>query len=259
MDKFVVRTKPATSVNSLSNIDSLESETASTSTAKINRVPADLNMEGPSQPTTCTFPKDKNNRSFRPVWYNSFCWLEYSCEGNAAFCYPCRRFLIPNRETKETAFTSTGYRNWKTALGDKRIGLPLHESTTSHIKAMVLWEELKFRLKSGQSVSTLVNDRQLERNRYYVSSVIKVVRFLVSNELALRGGWDKSSHSETGLFTSLSSYTLKTDSKLVEVLKTISANAQYTSWLIQNEVIEAMNEVVAEDISEEIWTADVPW
>ena len=57
----------------------------------------------------------------------------------------------------------------------------------------------------------------------------------------------------------MSSYTLKTDSKLVEVLKTISANAQYTSWLIQNEVIEAMNEVVAEDISEEIWTADVPW
>ena len=29
----------------------------------------------PSQPTLKSFPRDKNDRCFRSIWYSKFCWL----------------------------------------------------------------------------------------------------------------------------------------------------------------------------------------
>jgi hypothetical protein len=50
-------------------------------------------------------------RSFRSQWFKLFDWLEYCSEKNVAFCFPCR--IFGNRETKEIAFSMTGYSNWK--------------------------------------------------------------------------------------------------------------------------------------------------
>ena len=56
----------------------------------------------------------------------------------------------------------------------------------SHILAMEKWVEYKQQTESNTSVSTLVNDEALECNRYYVSSVVQVIQFLVVHELGLQ-------------------------------------------------------------------------
>ena len=42
-------------------------------------------------------------------------------------------------------------------------------------------------IENNQSVSTLVNENQLEKNRYYIKSVLEVIQFLCVNELPVRG------------------------------------------------------------------------
>ncbi len=249
MDKFLSKVPRKTD-------QSTTSEPTPATSASSKNTPEDLKWDSISQPQPRTLPKDKNNRCFRVHWYQKFLWLEYSVQRDAAFCFPCRRFL--SQVTKEKAFTSIGYRNWKAALGDKKKGFCQHESTAAHISAMVMWSEYKKRCELGQSVSTLVNDKQLERNRYYVSSVVQVVQFIISNELAVRGSWDKVC-CETGLFMNLFNYTLKMDKKLADIYNTIPANAKYTSWKIQNEVIDMMSEMVANSVATDVKTADVPW
>ena len=69
----------------------------------------------------------------------------------------------------------------------------------------------------------MINSEQLARNRYYVSSIVDVIHFLVSNELPLRGRFDATpkinedgsdvvcanpTHS-SGLFLKLFEYTMK--------------------------------------------------
>jgi len=262
MDKFVTRISDGTPGLNPNPALQKPSDTPSTSSSVSSNVttgtgtPVDLNLFGPSRPKLNSFPKDKNNRCFRSVWYNQFSWLEYSVCKDAAYCFPCRRFLP---HTRETGFTVEGYNNWKRAVGDKKKGLLKHDSTHLHILAMAKWTEFQERTESNTSISTLVNDEALERNRYYVSSVIQVVQFLVVHELALRGSWDKIHHLDTGLFTRLFEYTLKKDSKLKAVYDTIPQNAKYTSWKIQNEVIEIMKSVVVANVAEDVKNGDVEW
>ena len=84
-----------------------------------------------------------------------------------------------------------------------------------------------------------------------------MVEFLASNQLPLRGTLDAfsdMSEGGSGLFLSLFSYTLKTDPKLAEICKHIPRNATYTSPEMQNQMIEAMSNVVTEAIVKDIGT-----
>lgn len=109
------------------------------------------------------------------------------------------------------------------------------------------------------SVSSLVCNDALEKNRYYVQSIAEMVQFLVLNELALRGTYDIDEHEEISLFQNLFKYTVKKDMKLSECVKAVPVNAKYTSPEIQNDVIQILAEIVSEDISNDINSADVPW
>ena len=124
---------------------------------------------------------------------------------------------------------------------------------------MAKWTEFQQRTENNASISTLVNDEALERNRYYVSSIIQVVQFLIVHELALRGNWDKIQHEDTGLFTSLFEYTLKKNAELKAVYDTKPQNAKYTSWKNRNEVIEIMKSVVAANVVKDVNNEDVEW
>ena len=52
---------------------------------------------------------------------------------------------------------------------------------------MVLWKDLKERQQKDKEVSSMVNEEQCERNRYYVQSTMDIIFFLTVNELPLRG------------------------------------------------------------------------
>lgn len=201
------------------------------------------------------YPKE-NSRSFRAAWYSQFKWLQYSVANDSAFCYACMQF---NRYgTKETTYTQKGFRNWKNALDYGR-GFPKHEKSEAHIKAMAMWKENQVRVSSSTSISTLVNEKVLEKHRYYIKSIVEVIQFLAVNELAFRGDYVIDEHYEKGLFSKLFEYTIMKDKTLAECAAIIPRNATYLSPEIQNEIIEIMAEVVRESVANDIKNADVPW
>ena len=53
---------------------------------------------------------------------------------------------------------------------------------------MTACKENEKRKSRNEEVSTLVSQIRLEKNRYYMASIIDVVQFLCLNELAFRGG-----------------------------------------------------------------------
>lgn len=114
------------------------------------------------------------------------------------------------------------------------------------------------RSQKGLEISTLVNTDQLKRNRYYLSSIIDMIEFLCANQLPLRGDQDAFSSlldGGSGLFLSLFQYTLRKDTELRNVVKTIPRNATYTSHKIQNQVIEVMSTLVTEETIREVGDA----
>nr|CAH7727985.1 unnamed protein product [Callosobruchus chinensis] len=128
----------------------------------------------------------------------------YSIEKDAAFCYPCQQFLPHG--SKQTSYTSTGFRNWKNAT-DSKTGFPKHEKSISHIQAMSMWQEKLQRISTSSSVETMINQKLLEKYRYYVKSIFEVIQFLIINELALRGNYILEEENEQGLFQNLFEYT----------------------------------------------------
>ena len=100
-----------------------------------------------------------------------------------------------------------------------------------------------------------------------MSTILDVHKFLVLNELPYRGDSDSGicypSEDElqtgTGQFIRLFEYTLKKDSKLAEIVKTIPKVATYTSHDVQNEIISLMATLVKEQVVKNVNTADVPF
>jgi hypothetical protein len=201
----------------------------------------------------------------RSLWYRGRPWLEYSITSDAAFCFPCRTFRLCGSK-EESCFLAGGYRNWKAATEEGK-GLSKHEKSAQHVANMTSWMEKSRRQTANKEISTMVNNEQLERNRYYVSSIIDIVHFLAANELPLRGSNDKAptmgSESEksddgqhsSGLFLKLFEFTIRKDQALHEAFKTIPRNATYTSHDIQNDIIDIMAGAVKDDIVKEIGSA----
>lgn len=269
MDKYIIKQqKPSTSTAAcdseilISSQLSSYSASSSTSTSKtkvfvIQSVDDISKIGGNIVQIKCDqYPKDKYKRSFQADWFNKYKWLEYSLSMNAIFCYPCRQFQA--HQSKENAFISTGFSNWKTALC-KNKGIPRHETSKVHIAAMSMWCDKQNRINLNKEVCTVLNNDVLERHRYYVKSVAEVIQFLAVNELASRGTYDITTEEENSLFNNLFKYTMQKDSKLAECAKLIPANATYLSPQIQNDIIEIMAKMVRLDIVQDVKAADIPW
>ena len=204
-------------------------------------------------------------RDFQASWFETREWLEYSLKSNSAYCFCCRHFSSSNAK-HEYAFTHTGYSNWKAAL-DKDKGFQKHASSSSHLQAFAVWKERQKRSNESCKISTLLNETQIERNRYYIKSVIEIIQFLVINELPLRGsthGSSKCLQDETdeepcGLFLKLFQYTLSKDEKLRAITKTVPQNATYTSSQFQNEVIAILAKMVRKNIVDNILNSDIKY
>ncbi len=218
------------------------------------RVPSDLGEDKPNQVKLRRFPLRlcyNQHRSFVASWYTTREWLEYSVEADAAFCFPCRKYLI---SPSDSAFTVRGFSDWKHAVEAGK-GLNKHAASKEHITSMALWKDREKRAESGLEISTMVNSNQLARNRYYLSSVVDMIEFLVVNHLPLRGStdaFDSLTKDGSGLFLSLFEYTLRKDPELRSVMKTIPRNATYSSHEIQNDVIANMSSLVTEEIVREV-------
>jgi len=91
----------------------------------------DLGDTKASQPHLANFPGSKISgaiRRFRSIWYKTWDWLEYSVMLDAAFCFPCRKYLSRN---SDTSFVHNGFRDWKHAT-EKNKGFSRHAESDTH-------------------------------------------------------------------------------------------------------------------------------
>ena len=168
MDRFVTRINPSISSSSqqaetsslvqLPQVNVTESsrcETGNTLQAERNKLPLDLDLEKPSQPTL-NFPKTKTGskyRSFQKNWYNGRNWLEYSVSRDKAFCFACRKFGQTSNAGglgSDMVFIEGRFNKWKVAL-EKDKGLLKHETSKTHLNAMNAWLEAQKRQQTGMS------------------------------------------------------------------------------------------------------------
>ena len=277
MDKFVTRTTKNSSqpFHPQYACTSAQAEAHETNRAKANKdaekvdlIEADdLGKERPNQVKLACFPQQSfgnRKRGFVASWYIDRDWLEYSVKKDAAFCYPCRQFSgeiarLGQGIHGDSSFTQKGFRDWKHATGTNN-GFHKHSTAKDHITCYAIWKEREKRCEKGKEISTLLTSEQIARNRYYISSIVDVLEFLVSNQLPLRGTSESfvsmlDADGGNGLFLSLLEFSIRKDSKLAEIVKSIPKNASYTSHDIQNQLLSAMSSVVTEAIIEEVGEA----
>ena len=143
-----------------------------------------------SRPKLVSYPKNKDNRSFKRDWYNGREWLEYIEEEYFCLCFPCKVY----HSTASTPFTKIGYRNLKMALS-KKSGFTKHASSENHQSAMAQWKEQQHHDSSDTAISTHLYKPHPE-HRTWLFTVVYVDKFLVMNGLPLRG----DSEMTDGLF-----------------------------------------------------------
>jgi len=251
--KYFVQAKPASCSDSDIPTDAAACDDLGQSDGK--PVQPKLQKHAPKQYGT-------KQRDFQSTWYSARAWLEFPVSLKAAFCYCCRHFS--NR--RDPHFTITGFSNWQHAL-EKNKGFSKHAASSVHIQAMAAWKEKEKRTNTKQEISTLVNERQLEKNQYYITSIVEVIQFLCVNKLPLRGDrhcsidtLDTDNQDEPfKLFLHLFEYTLAKDAKLQEVFNSVTKNYSYTSAMVQNEIISILKEVVLKDVLSDVNGSDIPY
>ena len=87
---------------------------------------------------------------FNPNWLAKRPWLRYSIKTDSVYCIPCVCFS----GTSDSPFVSTGYRNWKKALG-KKIAI-LSSISLVKITKLLRNEQLYFCSKHINLEQTLV-------------------------------------------------------------------------------------------------------
>ncbi len=90
-------------------------------------------------------------RAFKPGWFTSYKWLEYSVQRDAAFCFVCRHFDVGTGRAEET-FTKFGYRDWKHATGKGGV-LQRHAKCITHLHAVSFWHTYTINKESGTSIA----------------------------------------------------------------------------------------------------------
>ena len=146
-----------------------------------NKGPSDIAQTPafpPVRPTNARFPTtmfSNKARSFNPLWYKTYDWLEYSVEMDACFCYPCRMFGAQGSQfgsRSESTFTLNGYRDWKHATGKNGV-LNGHAKCFSHKQAQAAWSQYKLNHALGKTLPERMgksHSEAIQQNRHYLKN-----------------------------------------------------------------------------------------
>ena len=216
--------------------------------------------DGPRQPYLKLYPRTrygKDFRSFQSDWYKLFPWLEYSIEGDAAFCFPCRFFSKEGRSDKN-AFVC-GYKNWKRAL-EKDAGFRKHENSVVHKTSVVSWDSYREMKRKGTDVSVVTQiseayAAEVKENRAYIAYLSDILRFTVLQGIAQRGDDESSSSENKGNFLELLHLIANKDPFLKKRLENCPQNAKYTHHSVQNELLTIMANLILNSITNEVQKA----
>ena len=234
---------------------------STSSGASKQAIPVDVaanKTENPVQPAI-EFPVTmfgKVGRSFQERWYQQYPWLEYSKELDAAFCFPCR-FFHPRPLRSDKAFTLTGFKDWKHALGKKGI-LTAHSAGKAHTEAMMSWKEYQVRAKAGSSIGVQLDQmgtQVISQNRAYVAALMEAVLFSSQQGIAFRGHDESDDSLNPGNFKALMHFLSRHCQAISVRFQEHSKSAVWLSPSFQNEIIHFLSVEVRSMIKHELHEA----
>ena len=186
---------------------------------------------GPCQPRGHNFPRKKmgkDNRCFREVWFKDRDWLEYSVSKDAAFCFWCYLFRPSNIGFGgDDVFTRSGFINWKKAI--EKFNEHVGGVGSAHNEARIQFEGFK---NQRQSVEYSFSSGKHELEVAYrkrLTSILKVIRFLLLQGLPFRGHDESPASSNRGNFLELLEWY---SSECPEVVAVVGMNAPGNNQMI---------------------------
>ena len=221
----------------------------------------------PIRPVNIKFPTTmfgKYSRSFNPIWYDNFHWLEYSVKYDACFCYACRMFGFTSnnssgRSRPEPVFTSTGFRDWKHATGKSGV-LTRHSNCYLHKQAELAWGQYKLNSKKGTTIAERLGSARsttLSQNRHYVKTIAEILLLCSKQEIALRGHRESNDSMNRGNFLEILHLVAQHDADVKHRLENGPNNAMYTSPEIQNSILHIMAGIIQQKICSAVKKAGV--
>ncbi|XP_066471486.1 zinc finger MYM-type protein 1-like isoform X2 [Tiliqua scincoides] len=186
-------------------------------------------------------------RSFQTEWYHRKDWLCGCAATNRLYCFPCLLF-----STTTTVWTNEGFCDLKNLPRS----LSKHERSTAHIQSQIALKTFRtsrtdLALDEQRRLSIRFHNAKVKENREILKDLINATCFLARQELAFHGINESTRSSNRGNYVELLHAFAEKDDKLARHLATSSVFSGLSSQ-VQNDLIEAVSEVIRNDIQEEI-------
>lgn len=149
-------------------------------------------FQEPHQPKHFPFPKrpfGKNaavQRTFQASWFDKFKWLHYDESADSVVCHLCSRAHHEGKlksATKDSAFISSGFKNWK----DATTGFRQHEGSKCHADAVLVMTVLPATTPDVGEVLSRAHAEEKAENRQAFLKILENVKFLCRQGLPFRG------------------------------------------------------------------------
>jgi len=179
--------------------------------------------------------------SFQQKWFTTFPWLHYSATLQGVICFHCAKVFL-NQSTFaskcDPAFVSVGFRNWKKAI----------QKFSEHAKSQLHIHAMNICAHKGNSVTSQLSSavaRQQEEGRYGLMKIVGSIKYLARQGLALRGHVEQKGNLSQHLKEKA-----EDDPAFQKWL--VTHKQDYTSPLIQNEILGIMSKDIIRGIADSI-------
>ncbi|XP_076330811.1 zinc finger MYM-type protein 1-like [Tachypleus tridentatus] len=207
----------------------------------------------PSLPSLVSTHKDKKNeyvRHFSESHYDAIEWLTGCKIRFKLFCWPCLLFSTEKRVGNQQGYTD---------LNHLPAALQKHEKSRAHVQS-----SLSLKMFGKQRIETLVDtqrkaeisrhNEQVKKNREILKRLIDAVCYLAKQELPFRGHDESNTSDDKGNYKEFLNTLRDYDTCLDSHLNTATV-FQRTSPTVQNDLIQALSNVLKKHIKKEIDSA----
>lgn len=204
------------------------------------------------------------NLRFQRKWLLDYHWLSYSVKDDGAYCHYCVFFCTQTvgrgGHTKPQKLVHAAHKDWKKA----REKFNHHEELDYHKTAVVFGQNfIDLRDKNIPNISLQLDQKrkeEIEINRKIVASIIETIIFIGRQDIASRGHRDFGAVAldepevNEGNFRALLRFRIASGD---DVLKNHfeKTKTQYSSPLIQNEIITICGNVITDKIISKVKAA----
>lgn len=206
-------------------------------------------------------------RKFSVSWLEKYKWLAYSAKEDSAYCKVCMVFapeVVGMSSSQATGhLVKVGFHSWNKALEK----FETHQKLKYHQDSILKAENfLDIKLSKKDSIDKVIDKARAQQaleNRNILKPIIETVTLCGRQNLALRA------HTDYGVFdvdnpplenegnfrALLRARVTSGDTNLKKHFDSCRRNATYISWNIQNQIIDACQEIITRKIVDEVNSA----